>query len=257
MADSTGFFVWYELMTTDVAAAKRFYGSVVGWKTEDMPMPGMTYTLAKAGDTQVAGLMSLPKDASDAGMKPCWVGYVAVPDVDQGAKKVASLGGKVLREPCDIPNVGRFAVVVDPQGVMLHLFKGTSAGPAEAASMKAGRIGWHELHSSDAAKGFDFYAAMFGWTKDRALDMGDMGTYQIFSIDGTAAGGMFNSPMPKKSWLYYFAVDDIDAALKRITDNEGVVLHGPSEVPGGEFIVQAADPQGAMFAVVGMRSPAA
>ena len=95
MADSTGFFVWYELMTSDVAAAKGFYGRVLGWRAEDVPMPGMTYTLVKVNDTQVGGLMPVPKEARDAGMKPCWVGYIAVPDVDQGAKKVASLGGKV------------------------------------------------------------------------------------------------------------------------------------------------------------------
>jgi predicted enzyme related to lactoylglutathione lyase len=253
MTDSTGFFVWYELMTTDVVAAKRFYENVVGWKTEDVPMPGMTYTLVKAGDAQVAGLMTLPKEASDAGLKPCWVGYIAVPDVDQFAKKVVSLGGKLHREPSDIPNVGRFAVVADPQGVIFNLFKGTGSPQLAAVSMEPGHVGWHELHSSDAAKAFEFYAALFGWTKDQAMDMGEMGTYQIFSIGGTRAGGMFNSPMPAKQWLYYFAVEDVDAALKRITDQGGKVMHGPSEVPGGAFIVQATDPQGAMFAVVGMR----
>src|SRR6202789_4505829 len=122
MTDSTGFFVWYELMTSDAAAAKGFYGGVLGWTAEDVPMPGMTYTLVKVNDTQVGGLMTVPKEARDAGMKPWWVGYVAVPDVDQGAKKVASLGGKVRREPADIPGVGRFAVVADPPGVAFHLF---------------------------------------------------------------------------------------------------------------------------------------
>jgi hypothetical protein len=186
-------------------------------------------------------------------MKPCWVGYVAVPDVDQGAQKVVSLGGKILREPADIPGVGRFAVVADPQGVVFQLFKGTGTAHPEAASMKPGHVGWHELHTRDAAKAFEFYSALFGWTKDQAMDMGEMGTYQLFAIGGTAAGGMFNSPAPVKSWLYYFAVEDVDAALKRITDHGGHVLQGPTEVPGPMFIVQATDPQGAMFAIVGSR----
>jgi predicted enzyme related to lactoylglutathione lyase len=253
MTDWTGFYVWYELMTSDVAAAKTFYGRVLGWTAEDVPMPGMTYTLVKANDMQVAGLMMVPKEARDAGMKPCWVGYIAVPDVDQGAKKVASLGGKVLREPTDIPGVGRFAVVADPQGVVFQLFKGTGTAQPEAVSMKPGHVGWHELHSSDAAKAFEFYSALFGWTKDQAMDMGEMGTYQLFAIRGTPAGGMFNSPAPVKSWLYYFAVEDVDAALKRITDHGGHVLQGPMAVPGGMFVVQATDPQGAMFAIVGAR----
>ena len=255
MTDSTGFFVWYELMTSDVAAAKGFYGGVLGWTAEDVPMPGMTYTLVKVNDTQVAGLMTVPKEARDAGMTPCWVGYIAVRDVDQGAEKVASLGGKVLREPADIPGVGRFAVVADSQGVAFQLFKGNGMGTAqpEAVSMKPGHVGWHELHTSDAAKAFEFYSALFGWTKDQAVNMGEMGTYQLFAIRGTPAGGMFNSPAPVKSWLYDCAVEDVDAALKRITDRGGHVLQGPVEVPGGMFIVQAADPQGAMFAVVGAR----
>lgn len=254
MADSTGFFVWYELMTTDVAAASRFYGHVVGWTTEDVPMPGMTYTLAKVGEVQVAGLMTLPEEARTAGMKPCWVGYIAVPDVDEAAKKVVSLGGKVLREPEDIPNVGRFAVVADPQGAAFHLFKGT--GPAEpvASSMKPGRIGWHELHTRDAVQGFEFYSALLGWTRGQAIDMGPMGTYQTFAIGGSQAGAMFNSPIPAQFWLYYFAVVDIDEALTRITLHGGRVMQGPMEVPGGAFVVQATDPEGAMFAVVGMRN---
>ena len=254
MADMNGYFVWYELMTTDVAAAKRFYGNVVGWTTEDAAMPGMTYTLVKAADAQVAGLMPLPKEAAAAGMKPCWVGYVAVPDVDQAAKKVVSLGGRVMREPADIPGVGRFAVVADPQGVAFQVFKGTGTAQPVAVSMKPGHIGWHELHTGDGAKAFEFYRAMFGWTKDRDFEMGEMGTYHLFAIGGTAAGGMFKTPIPAKFWMYYFAVDDIDAAFKRITDNGGKVMHGPTEVPGGAFIVQATDPQGAVFAVVGMRN---
>jgi predicted enzyme related to lactoylglutathione lyase len=116
MAGKQSSFVWYELMSSDVAAAKAFYTKVVGWKTQDMPMPGMTYTLLSAGDTQVGGMMTLPKDAADAGMRPCWTSYIEVDDVDGAAAKVRSLGGKIYATPTDIPNVGRFAVVADPQG---------------------------------------------------------------------------------------------------------------------------------------------
>jgi predicted enzyme related to lactoylglutathione lyase len=250
MADSTGFFVWYELMTTDVAAAKRFYGSVIGWSMDDMPMPGMTYTVAKTGNEQVAGLMTLPADAAAGGMKPCWAGYVTVPDVDQGASQVVSRGGRVFVQPTDIPNIGRFAAVADPQGAMLNLFKGSGTATPVAASMQRGRVGWHELHTSDAERAFDFYQAMFGWTKERTLDMGEMGGYHIFSIGGTTAGGIFKSPSPRPSWLYYFSVDDADASIGRIKEGGGSVTRGPVEVPGGALIVQATDPQGAMFAVV-------
>ena len=103
MTSAQSSFVWYELMTSDVAAAKTFYTDVVGWQTEDMPMPGMTYTMLSMAKTQVGGMMTLPKDACDAGMRPCWGSYIAVDDVDAAANKVQDLGGKIYAAPADIP----------------------------------------------------------------------------------------------------------------------------------------------------------
>ena len=254
MAGAQTSFVWYELMSSDVAAAKAFYTKVVGWKTVDMPMPGMTYTILHAGDTQIGGMMTLPKDAAAAGMRPCWVSYVGVDDVDGAASKVRSLGGKILVPPADIPNVGRFAVVADPQGAIFNLFKPTQPGQ-RVVSREPGHIGWHELHTNDAPKAFDFYSAMFGWLKGDGMDMGPMGTYQLFTIGGTPVGAVFNSPAAKAApfWLYYFNVGDIDAAAKRVSEGGGKIMHGPQEVPGGGWIVQAADPQGAAFALLGSK----
>jgi predicted enzyme related to lactoylglutathione lyase len=255
MAGAQSSFVWYELMSSDVAAAKAFYTKVIGWKTQDMPMPGMTYTLLSVGDTQIGGMMTLPKDAADAGMKPCWTSYIEVDDVDGAASKVRSLGGKIYTPPADIPNVGRFAVVADPQGASFNLFKSAQPGQRNVSS-EPGYVGWHELHTNDAPKAFDFYNAMFGWLKGDAMDMGPMGTYQLFTIGGAAVGAMFNSPAAHadaaaRFWLYYFNVGDIDAAAKRVSDGGGKIMHGPQQVPGGSWIVQAADPQGAAFALLG------
>src|SRR5258707_4624849 len=183
MPGAQSFFVWYELMSSDVAAAKAFYASVVGWNTQDMPMPGMTYTLLRVGDTQIGGMMKLPKEASDAGMRPCWVGYVRVDDADGAAAKVKRLGGKIIGAPTDIPNVGRFAVVSDPQGAAFNLFKPSQPGE-RVVSREPGHIGWHELHTNDWPKAFEFYQAMFGWLKGDGMDMGPMGTYQLFTIGG-------------------------------------------------------------------------
>jgi predicted enzyme related to lactoylglutathione lyase len=257
MAGTQSSFVWYELMSSDVAAAKAFYTKVVGWKTQDMPMPGMTYTILSAGDTQVGGMMTLPKDACDAGMKPCWGSYIEVDDVDGAASKVRSLGGKIYAAPADIPNVGRFAVVADPQGASFNLFKPAQPGERKVSS-EPGFIGWHELHTNDAPKAFDFYSAMFGWLKGDAMDMGPMGKYQLFTIGGAAVGAMFNSPAAHANaaprfWMYYFNVGDIDAAAKRVGDGGGKIMFGPQQVPGGSWIVQAMDPQGAAFALVGSR----
>ncbi len=254
MAGAPSPFVWYELMTSDVAAAKSFYSKVVGWRTEDVPMPGMTYTLLRTGDVQVGGLMALPSEASDAGMKPCWVGYLGVDDVDAAAAKVKRLGGRIHGVPTDIPNVGRFAMVADPQGAAFNLFKPSQTGQ-RLVSREPGNVGWHELHASDWSKAMTFYEDMFGWRKGDSVDMGPMGTYQLFKAGETVIGGMFNSPAAKAArfWLYYFNVADIDAGGKAVTEGGGKVMHGPVQVPGGDWIIQAADPQGAAFALVGAK----
>ena len=254
MAGEQNPFVWYELMADDVAAAKAFYASVVRWNTQDVPMPGMTYTLLRVGDIQTAGLMELPKDAREAGMKPGWVGYIGVGDADGAAARVQRLGGDILGPSIDIPTVGRFATVTDPQGALFNLFNPAKGGQ-RVVSCEPGHVGWHELHTIDWPQAFELYTDMFGWAKGDALDMGGMGIYQLFKIGGVAMGGMFNSPGAQASRfrLYYFNVDDIDAAAKRVTDGGGTIAHGPSQVPGGNWILQAADPQGAVFALTGQR----
>lgn len=114
-----GVFSWNELVTTDVAAAKAFYRQALGWELQDLNGGGMDYTIAKKGEREVAGIMAVQKEA--AGMPPAWGSYVTVDDVDARAARIESLGGKVLVAPRDIPNVGRFAVIADPQGAMLSL----------------------------------------------------------------------------------------------------------------------------------------
>jgi uncharacterized protein len=109
-------FVWYELMTTNMDAAEAFYGAVVGWSPQSIPQPDMRYTVMKAGDRMVAGVMALPADAREAGARPGWVGYVGTDDADASTRKLREAGGMVHREPADIPDIGRFSVVADPQG---------------------------------------------------------------------------------------------------------------------------------------------
>lgn len=256
MSGFHGRFVWYELMTTDTAAAKAFYGEVVGWGAQDSGMPGMDYSLFTAGDAQVGGLMDLPKEAREMGMPPMWMGYVAVDDVDAGARKAKRLGGSVHVEPQDIPGVGRFAIVADPQGASFALYKSGSPGQDQPVDAQApGRIGWHELYAADWEADYPFYKDLFGWEKAEAIPMGEMGTYQIFSHGGNAIGGMMTKPptVPVPFWLYYFNVTGIDAATRRVEGAGGTIVNGPMEVPGGDWIVQGMDPQGAMFALVGKR----
>jgi predicted enzyme related to lactoylglutathione lyase len=250
-------FVWYELMTSDDTAALDFYVKVVGWKSQDAGQPAMKYTLLVADEAPIAGLMALPKEACDAGAKPAWVGYIGVDDVDAYVQRIARAGGKAHVPPTDIPGIGRFAMVADPHGSAFSLFKATAPmdqPPADAN--KPGLVGWHELYALDGEKAFDFYAEMFGWTKADAIDMGEMGRYQLFAAGGAPIGGMMTKPanLPMPFWNYYFQVDAIGAALERVKAGKGQVVNGPMQVPGGSWIVQSIDPQGAMFSLVSAKA---
>ncbi|MQW87517.1 VOC family protein [Sinorhizobium saheli] len=247
-----GKFVWYELMTTDTKAAEAFYKDVVGWSVRDAGMPGMDYTLFSAGEHQVAGLMTMPEGALEMKVPPAWLGYVGVDDVDAAAEKLRAGGGTVHRSPEDIPNIGRFAIVTDPHGAAFALFKGQGEPPPPMDQMAPGNVGWHELMAGDLDTAFDFYSSLFGWTKDQAMDMGEMGVYQIFAHNGQPIGGMMTRPaeVPNPYWLYYFNVEALDAAIDRAKSGGAKMLMEPMEVPGGAWIVQATDPQGALFALV-------
>ena len=247
-------FVWYELMTSNLDAAEAFYKSVVGWSMADAGMPGGRYTLVSAGSDMVGGLMTLPPEAAAMGARPGWVGYVGVDDVDAAAAGVKAAGGAIHRPADDIPGVGRFAVVADPQGAAFVVFKGMGDMPAPQGGADApGRVGWHELSANDWESALAFYSQHFGWTKVDAMDMGPQGTYLLFATGATAVGGMMNKmpQVPAPFWLFYFNTDDIDAAVARVNAGGGQVVHGPMEVPGGSWIVNCMDPQGAMFALVG------
>jgi predicted enzyme related to lactoylglutathione lyase len=255
MGISSGHFVWYELVTTDVEAAKAFYAGVVGWGTRDAPMGGSTYSLLTAGDAPVAGLIKLPAEAAKAGAPPQWIGYVGVGDVDAAAGLVKQLGGSVHIPPTDLPNISRFSIIGDPQMATLGLVKGREGGSKPSAKPGGlGHIGWHELLAADLEKAFDFYSELFGWQKSNA-NTGSMGTYQQFSAGVETIGGMFARPemSPMSSWLYYFCVADIEAAVKRAAAGGGQIFYGPVSVPGGARIAHCMDPQGALFALIDCR----
>jgi uncharacterized protein len=254
--NSHGRFVWYELTTTDMEAAKAFYAKVVGWGTQDASMPGMPYTLFTAGGAPVSGLMDLPEDERKMGAKPSWIGHVSVDDVDATTDRIKHLGGTVQVPPQDIPNISRFSIVADPQMATLAVFKWLNPGQRQPADLEApGRVGWHELLAADGEKALAFYSELFGWQRADA-DVDEMGTYQPFSTGGQTIGAMFTKPprVAAPFWLYYFNIGDIDAAVKRVTASGGRALNDPIEVLRGSWAVQCTDPQGAIFALVGKRS---
>ncbi|MGB6351056.1 MAG: VOC family protein [Pseudolabrys sp.] len=255
MVNSHGRFTWYELITTDMEAAKAFYTKVMGWGVLDASIPGRAYTLFTIGRVPVSGMMDLPGEARKMGGKPSWIGYVGVDNVDGAADQIKRLGGVVHVPPTDVSNISRFSIFADPQTARLALFKWQKPGQDQPAELDAlGRVGWHELLADDWEQALAFYEELFGWQKADA-DIGEMGTYQLFSVGGQTIGGMLTKPpmIPFPFWLYYFNIGDIDAAVQRVKTGGGQILDGPLELPGGSWIVQCTDPQGAIFALEGKR----
>jgi predicted enzyme related to lactoylglutathione lyase len=255
MVGHHGRFVWYELITTDMAAAKAFYGKVVGWGAQDASTPDLAYTLFTAGETSVCGLMDLPAEARKMGATPRWMGYIGVNDVDATADRIRRLGGAVYVPPTD-SNIGRISVVADPQTATLALVKGPKPDRGQPAGLdKPGRVGWHELLAADWQKAFAFYGELFEWQK-ADTEIGPTDTYRLFSAGGQMIGGIFNKRASEQIpfWLYYFNIDDIDAAMERVKIAGGMVFEGPLELPGGSWTVRCTDPQGAAFALQGKRS---
>ena len=246
-----GRFVWHELMTKEPTAAQTFYKQVVGWDTSKWEESSIDYTMWMLGDAPVGGVMDIPPEAKEMGAPPNWLAYVEVPNVDQTVEQATKLGGKVLAAARDVPRVGRFAVLQDPQGAVFAVITNETPMPEET-DPKPREFSWHELVTTDYKAAEGFYNALFGWDTKSDFDMGPMGIYHIFGRDRFSYGGMFNKPadMPAPPhWLHYVRVDSADAAAERATKAGGTVVQGPMEVPGGDRIAQILDPQGAMFAV--------
>ena len=254
MVNHHGRFAWYELLTTDITAAKAFYRDVVGWGTRDASTPQLDYAHFTAGEMAVGGLMELPEEGRKMGATPRWVGYVAVDDVDGTVELLKRLGGAVYVPPTST-NIGRIAIVADPQTATLALVNGLSAGASSDEPEQPGRVGWHELLAVDATKAFAFYSELFGWQRVPS-EHDQIDSYRLLSAGGRTIGGMFTklrrAPFP--FWLYYFNVVDMDAAVAGVKAGGGKVVQGPLELADGSWITRCIDPQGAMFALQGKRS---
>ncbi|MBB5220748.1 hypothetical protein HNP73_000669 [Amaricoccus macauensis] len=256
MSEQIGRPCWYELMTSrgSLGAAEAFYGEILGWRVEDAGMEGFTYHLARSDGDLVAGMMEPPPDVE--GMPPFWMIYFAVDDADKAAAEIEAAGGGVHRALADIPDTGRFAVVADPQGAAFGILAPLPMSDGDAGrafdQSKMGHGNWNELMTSDPEAALTFYSKLFGWQKSRDVDMGEVGTYRIFSHGGGDIGavmGLGDAPTP--CWLPYFGINGVAAATDRVKSAGGTIAHGPMEVPDGVFIAVGQDPQGAWFALVG------
>ena len=251
-ASEPGHFVWHELLTTDTEPAISFYEHVVGWSTQTWQGEnGESYTMWTAGETPIGGVMTI--DVETMGdIPPNWTGYISTADVDATVDKAKSLGGTVHAEPFDIPNVGRVAVLGDPQGAVFAVYKPVQVGHVPSWPPGSQHFAWNELITTDSDAAFGFYEQLFGWEKGDAVDMGEGWMYQLYGLGDRMFGGMFNKPPGMEApphWLYYVTVDDLDAAIERVKEQGGQIVYGPVDVPDGDRIAQGIDPQGALFAL--------
>jgi len=252
VAVTRGRFAWHELLTTDPAAAQTFYQEVIGWTTTKWEGSAMEYTMWMAGETAIGGVLQLPAEAAAMATPPSWLSYVEVPDADAAIEQALKLGGTLLAPAQTVDQVGRFAVLCDPQGAVFAIIANATPLPPETEPAKL-EFCWHELTTTDLPAGRNFYSEMFGWEQIRELDLGEgKGIYHIFGRGPFTYGGMMKKPddMPAPShWLHYIEVESADAATERAVNAGGKVLLDPIEVPSGARIAILSDPQGAPFAV--------
>ena len=243
--------VWFELMTTDTKGAETFYDTVVGWTSAPFEASPNPYTQFKRdGGAAVAGLMQRPDGMN---MPPFWAMYVAVPEFEDAVARIKHLGGSELSGVIDIPTIGRMQMLKDPQGAAFYIIQPEPRDQPPDQPPAVGEASWLELMTTDAPAAMTFYQELFGWQPSEAMDMGPMGKYQMFNRSDRMIGGMMNKPpemaQAPPHWAIYFRVPDINAATERIKANGGQILNGPMEVPGGDWIVSAMDPQGGSFAL--------
>jgi hypothetical protein len=254
-----GDFIWYELMTPDPEGSKAFYDALVGWNIEAQSQFPNGYRMIGRSDGKFAGgVLPLNDEMQQHGARPAWLGYILVADVDRSVAKIEQAGGKTYMPAFDIPDVGRVAMVADPQGATFYIMK--PIPPASDPNAKSDvfepnteqRCGWNELSTSDPAEARRFYGDQFGWTSENFMSMGENGEYRFFEQNGVTIGavaGTMGGQQPH--WRYYFRVPSISKAKETAESKGGKITMGPIQVPGGDYIVIGVDPQGAEFALVG------
>lgn len=254
-----GSHVWYELLTPDPEGAKTFYDSVIGWNIEAQPSGEMDYRMiGRADGGNAGGVMRLTDEMKSHGARPVWLGYVAVDDVDTAVSSIEGAGGKALMPAFDIPDIGRIALVADPQGNPFYVMTPTPPpGDAKKESdvfsvTEAQHVGWNELSTADPAAARQFYGELFGWSSSDFMDMGEYGEYRFFDHGSTRIGavsGMVSGDA--QGWRYYIRVPSVATSVEAVKAGGGTIAMGPMEVPGGDHIIVGKDPQGAEFALVG------
>jgi predicted enzyme related to lactoylglutathione lyase len=237
-------------MSTDPERAKAFYTQLFGWSVQPMEMGDFTYEMLSNGGKHFGGVVPL---STDHGAPSHWVSYIHVPSVDEATATATSSGGSVYVPPTDIPGVGRFAVIGDPQGAVFSPFTDTSM-PGESPEVDGGHeyggVSWNELITADAENAKAFYGDVIGWQFEDAMMDGPM-PYTLLKQGETWCGGLMQKPneVPVSMWVIYFLVADLDRSLADVSRLGGQPAGEIIEVPTVGRVSWATDPTGAVFAL--------
>ena len=236
-----GKFVWHEQASSDPATAE-FYKQLLGWEYEVFKPGEVDYAMISSGGQMHGGFPPVPE-----GTPSHWVGSVQVESADDTVEKAKAAGGSVVVEPMDIPDIGRYAVITDPQGAALAVFQ-----PAGEGTFGDGVFVWDELATSDVEAAKSFYREVFGWTT-ADMDMGGGFTYTLFKRAGgeaDAGGAMPLGDIPAPRWMPYIAPDDIDATAAKAKQLGATILREPWDIEGVGRLAIVQDPTGAVFGLI-------
>ena len=251
---------WVDLATPDLVASEQFYGSLFDWTfdAQDTGDPQNQYVLADQGDKNVAGMMNLTPEMQQGGMPPVWSTYVTVLDVDASTARAKELGGAVLRDPMDVMDAGRMAVLADPTGAVFCIWQPQEHIGAQLVN-EPYSLTWNELITPDIETAKTFYAGLFGWT-GAPVEMGaDAPAYTLWMLgDDNGIAGAMPPPMEGMPpfWGVYFAVADCDSTVAKAQELGASVLAEPMDLPGVGRMAALMDPQGAVFSVIKSVPPA-
>ncbi len=249
MEPAPGSFCWAELATTDGPGAKKFYSELFGWTTHDSPIgPDMVYTMLKLDGKDVGALYQKGDMMKD--VPTYWASYISVANADEIAAKARSLGGTVMKEPFDVFDVGRMAVITDPTGATFCIWQ---PGKHKGFGVKGepNSVSWNELLTTDTRRASDFYTKLFGWI-DKTH--GESMPYTEFINGDTHAGGMMQiqpqmGPAPPH-WGIYFAVSDCDATFQKAISLGAQTIVPPMDIENVGRFSTIRDPQGAVFSII-------
>ncbi len=244
-----GTFCWTELSTTDQGGAKAFYEGLLGWGADDRPVGdgGYVYSMMQRDGKNVAAIATQPDAQRDAGVPPMWNSYISVESADETAARAKELGATVHAEPFDVMDVGRMAVIQDPQGAHFELWQPNAHFGAALVNAPGAPV-WNELGTTDLDGASAFYTQLFGWTVEPFE--GSPGPYLSIKNGSANAGGIrpVAPPGAPSYWLVYFGVQSLDDALAKVSQLGGTVHAGPVDISIAKIAV-VADPQGAVVAL--------